>query len=189
MFACLILAVLHLTAQESLNDGTKLLFGETVTKLTAADKATLFKRLGLRWSRDKNAFVDKSDVDESMPYEHVQCFPTDLNKDGKEEIFFMLTNPALYGMTGTAIMLFTKNTGNAYALSCNIPAADIIPLSTKHLNYPDILLSLPGMDYIVWRWNGKSYNNYKKLTGKQLPKDLSMGLPETSKAYQAGLKK
>jgi hypothetical protein len=34
---------------------------------------------------------------------------------------------------------------------------------TFNLGYPDLLIGGPGFEQLVWRWNGKEYQFYKKV--------------------------
>lgn len=187
------LSITHLHAQPvprntGLLPGAAVLFKNITTKLTVADRNGIYTLLGLRLSKSKKQFVGKDDKEEASPYMEIDVYPTDLNKDGNEEAFVVLTNPAIYGQTGAAILLFVKDASGHYRKTPEIPAADLVPLPTGNLGYPDMLLGAAGTDYGVWRWGGHQYNFYKNIKEDQVPKD-GKGLAEISKAYQASIRK
>ncbi|MEP6750430.1 MAG: hypothetical protein ABJB86_22010 [Bacteroidota bacterium] len=185
LFVCLMVAA---QAQQKLSADGQFLFKKAKTKLSIAEKTHLFEQLDIRWSENKKQFVDKDDVVEATPYLQANFFPTDINNDGTEEIFIVLVNAALFDGAGAKIILFTKDADGSYQKNTEIPAEDIVPLTRKHLGYPDILLSSSEQTFIIWRWNGKIYKYFQKVSGQQLPDGPNKGLEDISNAYQGSLK-
>ncbi len=114
--------------------------------------------------------------------------PTDINKDGSEEIFISFGNGYTSGNTGSSIALFIKNTGGTYTGHLGFPGISRDILTTSNLGYPDILVGGPGFEFPVFRWNGKTYDNYKKVDNKDYEKLKKTNLEEMSKAYQQTIK-
>lgn len=177
------------SAQQKGDENSQFLFKKIKTRLTLAEKNHLFQQLSIKWSKNKKQFVDIDDETEAAPYTKVDFFPVDINKDGVEEVFIVLTNPALFEKVGAEIIFFAKDSDGSYQKNTEFPAEDMVPLSRKHLGYPDMLLSGDGPLFIIWRWSGKIYKFFQKVGGQQLPDSPNKGLEETSKTYQDSLKK
>src|SRR5690349_5191587 len=90
-----------------LTPGAALLFRGVKTNLSPAEKNDIFGKLGLKMSADKKGFV--MDNAPAQP----QVFPTDLNKDGAEDIFVLISCVQLYG-DRDGLLLFMKPAGGAY---------------------------------------------------------------------------
>jgi hypothetical protein len=161
----------------TLSEGSSILFKNVKSKLTPSEKNLMFQKSGLKLSNDKKQFVvDEYPVD-------VQVFPTDLNKDGREEIFGGLASTSLYGMAGEGFFLFIKNSAGTYEQHPAMGNGRPLILATKNLGYPDILIGGPGMEFPVLRWNGKKYMYYKMMKDAVLQKTKSIDIDEFSKSY------
>ena len=137
----------------------------------------MFKKTGLELSKDKKQFMSGE-----YPIE-VQVFPTDLNKDGREEIFVGLASTSLFGDTGESFLLFTKNSAGTYVQHEALGNGRPVILSTKNLGYPDILIGGPGFEFPVLRWNGKKYMYSKMMKDAVLQKTKATDIDEFSKSY------
>ena len=190
LFAILLFP-LAMAAQPKVNSGlthgASLLFKNTTSKLSVAEKNDIYRQLKIMLSKNKKQFVDVDDKDEDAPYGEADVYPTDLNKDGIEEICVILYNQNVYGNTGSGIFLFIKQAAGKYQEVLSLPAADLTPLSTQNLGYPDLLIGVPGLNFPVWRWNCKNYALYKTIAESQLPKNAK-GIADVSKTYQAAIK-
>ena len=189
VFSALISVTAAASAQQKDDGSSQFLFKKIKTRLTVAEKNHLFEQLSIKWSKSKKQFVDNDDEAEAAPYVKVDFFPVDINKDGVEEVFIVLTNAALFEKVGAEIIFFAKDSDGSYQKNTEFPAEDMVPLSRKHLGYPDMLLSSDGPQFIIWRWNGKIYKFFQKVGGQQLPDSPNKGLEETSKVYQESFKK
>ncbi len=118
----------------------------------------------------------------------VMVMPTDLNKDGKEEIFITFGNSYTSGNTGSSIALFIKNAAGVYEMNFGFPGMSPDILTTINKGYPDLVVGGPGFEFPVFRWNGRSYNNYKKMTDAVYSKTKMTAAEDVSKKYQQGLK-
>ena len=107
-FTALLISTLisfNIAAQKNITEGSKLLFHNIKTTLTTSEKNLLFEKSGLGLSRDKKQFVIAGDVVfMDHPFD-VNVLPTDLNNDGKEEIFVVFGNSFTSGNTGSNILL------------------------------------------------------------------------------------
>ncbi len=173
-------------AQDELSEGVILLFKNVKTKLTDAEKNEIYTALGFMLTKDKTKFVDKTDKDNDFPYD-VSVYPTDLNKDGKEEIFVLLGNSALFGMAGATTDLFIKDATGKYILN-SLDGMLPLALTTANLGYPDLLPGVPGMELPEWRWNGKQYKFYKNIPDSAAQKMKTTNIEDLSKAYTKTIK-
>lgn len=173
-------------SQNNSSEGAKLLFTNVKTNLSPAEKNTIYKNLQFRLSKDKKEFVSAEDTGSEFPFA-VQVYPTDLNKDGKEEIFVVFGNSYTSGHTGSSVVLYIKNTAGNYAMNLGFPgmAPDLMPTTSK--GYPDLLIGGPGFEFPVWRWNGKEYAFYKKIKEQELQKITTRNVANASEAYQSTL--
>src|SRR5439155_1354378 len=77
------------------------------------EKNQVATALGFVLSNDKvQPFAQDADS-KDYPFTAI-VFPTDMNKDGKEEIFVQFGNSYTSGNTETSISLFIKNTSGVY---------------------------------------------------------------------------
>lgn len=114
--------------------------------------------------------------------------PTDLNKDGEEEIFISFGNSYTSGNTGSSIVLFIKNATGVYGMNLGFPGMAPDVLTTLNKGYPDLVVGGPGFEFPVFRWNGKIYDNYKKINDSVYEKTKKTGAEELSKEYQKTVK-
>ena len=148
--------------------GTLLLFNNTQSHLSPADKNSIYEASGLQLSEDKTTFVYYDTT--SLKPVKVEAIPTttqtlirDLNGDGTEEVFIQMDNSFLYGNPGSAVALFIKDqTGN---YKRNFETTGIMPdiLKTRNLGYPDLMVGGPGFEHPVLRWDGQQYKFYKNM--------------------------
>ncbi|MEO6317138.1 MAG: hypothetical protein ABIU63_09340 [Chitinophagaceae bacterium] len=189
IFLCCVIVGVNLHAQQNLSTSASFLFKKTPSRLTNAEKNHLFEQLDIKWSANKDQFVDNDDEDELTPYLHVGFFPVDINRDGSEEVFIVLSNEALFETTGVKIIFFAKDEDGSYQKNTEIPVEDLVPLTRKHLGYPDLLLGSSGALFNIWRWDGKRYKFFQRVSGQQLPNGPNQGIEDVSAIYQAAIKK
>jgi hypothetical protein len=115
-------------------------------------------------------------------------YPTDLNKDGKEEIFIVYGNSYTSGMAGTSVAVFITDKNGVYKTNLNFPGMLPDALATNNLGYPDLLIGGPGMEFPVWRWNGKAYDYYKEVKDADYEKLKKTNVEDLSKAYISNIK-
>ena len=158
-----------------LSEGAKLLFKDVKTKLTDAQKDHIFTKLQLKLSKDKKTFM----IDEYTV--SVSVFPTDMNKDGVEEVFVVLGSGALFGNTGEAGLLFLKDKSGIYQQEPDIGGGRPGLMRTKNLGFNDLYIGGPGFEFPLYRWDGKKYKWFKKISDSDLAK--SIDLETFSKEY------
>lgn len=169
---------IQLTPQASL------LFNNVKTALSKTDQNNIAKDLIL--SKDRKAFVMDTEEGMNHPYQII-VYPTDLNKDGKEEIFLLYGNTYTSGGTGSSVTALIKDKNGSYQNNLNFPGAGIYVLPTASQGYPDLLIGGMGFEFPIWRWNGKEYNFYKKINEAAYQKINSASIEDVSKTYTENL--
>ncbi len=179
---------LPLFAQSSivLTPVAEVLFKNVQSTLTGAERNDIAAQLGFILSGDENQpfALDKDSKD--FPFGAI-VLPTDMNKDGREEIFVSFGNSYTSGNTGSSISLFIKNAAGAYILNLGFPGVIPDALATSNVGYPDLLIGGPGFEYPVWRWNGKAYSDYKTVKDKDYEKLRKTNIEGLSKSYQQNI--
>ncbi len=170
----------------TLSKGAALLFKNIKTKLTALQKNKIFDSLGFKISKDGKQFI-ANDEAADYPFDAI-IYPTDMNKDAKEEIFIVYGNSYTSGMAGSSIVVFIADKNGLYKKNLNFPGMLPDALSTNNSGYPDLLIGGPGMEFPVWRWNGKAYDYYKEVKDADYEKLKKTNVEELSKAYSVSLK-
>ena len=97
----------------SLTKGAQILFKSSESKLSNAERNSIFKKLGfvLTGQVDLPFALDQESLD--YPFT-AGAFITDLNRDGKEEIFVLYGNSYTSGMTGMSATLFIRDASGNY---------------------------------------------------------------------------
>jgi hypothetical protein len=174
-----------LSAQQ-LTETAALLFKDVKTKLSVKEKNEIATQLGFISSGNGTMpfALDKDSKD--YPFA-AAVFPSDMNKDGKEEVFVVFGNSFTSGNTGSSVFLFMKDAAGKYAPQLGFPGMAPDVLTTASKGYPDLLIGGPGMEYPVWRWDGKAYNMHRTVNDKAYQTLKKMNLSDVSKAYMASV--
>jgi hypothetical protein len=170
----------------SLTPGAALLFKNVKSTLTPAEKNLIVKQLGFLLSKDKKQFIaDAESAD--YPFDAI-VYPTDMNRDGKEEVFVSYGNTYTSGMAGQSIALFIKDPTGIYRSQLGVSGTvpDALPAATN--KYPDLVVGGPGFEFPIWRWNGKEYVPHGTIKDAALGKAKTTNVEALSKAYTSGLK-
>jgi hypothetical protein len=180
-------ASLVFAQSNTLKPVAEILFKGVKTKLTAAEKNSIATQLAFIVSGNKDLpfALDKDSKD--YPF-GATVMPTDMNKDGNEEIFVLFGNGFTSGNTGSSITVYIKNATGVYGPQLGFPGVAPDVLTTSNLGYPDLLVGGPGFDFPVFRWNGKAYNNHRVVKDKDYEKLKKTSLEAYSKAYQESIK-
>jgi hypothetical protein len=186
-FSCMLLHLFSIAQSNSLSPVATLLFKNVKCKLTTAEKNNIVKQLGFGISKDKKQFTIAYDEGGEYPFDAI-VYPTDMNKDSKEEIFVSFGNTYTSGMTGQSIVLFIKDATGKYVSQLGFPGTvpDALPATAN--KYPDLVIGGPGFEFPVWRWNGKAYALHRKIKEQDLLKAKTTNIEEVSKTYTATLK-
>jgi hypothetical protein len=185
LFAC---TMLKANAQvNTLSNIASALFKNIKTKLTTDEKNEIATRLGfiLSGNKDQPFAADKDSKD--YPFT-ATVLPTDMNKDGKEEVFISFGNDYTSGSTGSSIALFIKDAKGVYANQLGFPGMVPDALATTSQGYADLLIGGPGFEYPVWRWNGKAYVFSRNVKDADYAKLKKQSIEDLSKAYQLTIK-
>lgn len=163
----------------TMTEGTRMLFGDSQSKLTPAEKNSIFRQLGLGVKPDKKGFrMDGFDVG-------AKAYPVDLNKDGVEEVFVIMDG-LLFGNTGEGVALFIRNTAHQYEQQDEVAGGIAVILDTQSGGYPDLVIAGPGFEFPKYRWNGKSYVYVGTISDEMLENTETMRVEEYWKKYKEG---
>jgi hypothetical protein len=173
--------------QTTLTTGSATLFSNCKSKLSNDEKNSIYKLLGFVLSADKDQPFASDKDSKDYPFA-VIVMPTDMNKDGKEEIFISFGNSYTSGNTGSSISLFIKDAKGVYADNLGFPGIAPDVLATVSQGYPDLLIGGPGFEYPVWRWNGKVYVFSRNVKDADYAKLKKQNIEEVSKVYQLTIK-
>lgn len=182
VFICLLAG--NISAQ-SLNKPAALLFKNVKTKLSAPEKNDIAKQLGFSVAKDGRQFTVENG--EEYPFDAV-AIVTDMNKDGKEEVFISFGNTYTSGMAGASIALYIKDASGKYAANLGFPGMVPDALTANTQGYPDLVIGGPGMEYPVWRWNGKEYAYNRTIKDNAYEKVKKTNVEDIGKAYAAAIK-
>ncbi len=158
------------------------LFKDIKSKLSPAEQNSIAVKLGFVLSGNKEQPFAQDKDSKDYPFA-ATVLPTDMNKDGIEEIFITFGNSYTSGINGSSIVLFIKNNANRYFQNLGFPGTIPHALTTTNQGYPDLLIGGAGMQYPVYRWNGKNYALYKKVNDSDFEKLKKMNIEEVSKLY------
>ena len=187
LISLFVLCFPFLLRAQSLTEGATLLFKNSKSNLSSAEKNKLFIDLQFHLSKDRKQFVADGDVNKEFPFE-AQVMPTDFNKDGKEEVFIVYGNSYTSGGAGSSVVVFIKNAAGKYESQLGFPGTAPDVLATTNKGYPDLLIGGPGLEFPVWKWNGSSYVLARKVKDSEYEKLKKTKLEEASKAYQSTIK-
>lgn len=168
------------TGEVALTKGTALLFANVKSSLSNTEKNLIFKSFNVKLSKNGQQFVFEEG--EAYPFD-AAVFPVDLNKDGKEEIFIVFGNTYTSGMTGSSVIAYFPGKKGGFDAQLGFPGTTPDVLSTSNLSYPDLLIGGPGFVFPVQRWNGQSYEFYRKVSDKEMMKMKMTNLEDISKVY------
>ena len=187
LLLCTIITFVASAQNSAPNNVAALLFKNVKTKITTAEKNEIATKLGFVLSNDKDQPFAADKDSKNFPFTAI-VYPTDFNKDGKEEIFILFGNSYTSGSTGSSIAMFVKDAKGSYTDQLGFPGTAPDVLATANLGYPDLLIGGPGMEFPVWRWNGKEYTFNRNVKDADYEKIKKQSLEEVSKAYQQTIK-
>lgn len=165
-----------------LTGGASLLFAGIKTKLNKQQQNDVFALLGFQCTPDNKQFYEKDGED--FPFS-ASIYPTDLNGDGREELFVLYGNTFVSGNTGSSIILLMPDVTGKYRANLGFPGLlpDVIQ-TKKGSNYPDLLIGMPGNKIPVWQWNGKEYVFKKSVSNGDIKKLQVASVEQYSILYQ-----
>jgi hypothetical protein len=163
------------------------LFKQVKTKLSPAEKKQIATALNFIPSGKKDEPFALYKDSREYPFQ-ASTYPTDLNKDGKEEIFIVYGNSYTSGNTGSSVALFIAGKDGKYQPHLGFPGMAPDILQTGNMGYPDQLIGGPGFEFPALRWNGKTYDNFRKIKDADYDKLKKTDLAAISKTYQESIK-
>ncbi len=178
-------SVFAFTQTNTLSKGATLLFKNIKTKLTVQQKNKIFDSTGFKISKDSKQFISDNESAD-YPFDAF-VYPTDLNKDGKEEIFIVFGNSYTSGMAGNSIVVHIADKDGVYKMNLGFPGLLPDALATTNAGYPDLLIGGPGMEFPVWRWNGKEYIYLREIKDADYEKLKKTSIEDISKNYLSNI--
>lgn len=182
----LMCSMLYAQTTTTLSDVATLLFKNVKTRLTIAERNQVAAKTGFIISGNKDQPFAADKDSKEYPF-GVSVYPTDMNKDGKEEVFILFGNTFTSGNTGSSISLYIKSATGAYMPHLGFPGTLPDALTIINMGYPDLLIGGPGMEFPVQRWNGKTYVFNRNVKDKDYEKLKKTGIDAMSKTYQQSL--
>lgn len=166
------------TAAQTNSEEVQYLFKDVRSKLSDSEKSFIFNELEISLSDDKQAWISYE-----LPV-YIQIYPSDMNKDGLEEVFVAMSSTALFGgmSGGNKALIYMKSPAGAYQLSATIDGSMSI-LPTANLGYPDLLAGGPGFEFPVYRWDGTTYQYNRIIKDADYEKNNPIDIADYSKAY------
>ncbi len=162
-----------------------LLFKNSISKTTNAEKNSITSLMNIKATKDGTQFFINDAYYIDYPFS-IFVYPLDINNDENEEVALVYGHVAISG-DNVISTLFIKDKEGKYTVNFGFSGSLII-LGANSKNFPDIAMGGPGFEYPVFRWNGKEYDNYNKITDKQLEKLKPTYLEDASKMYTENLK-
>ncbi len=167
----------------ALSPAAKIIFKNVKTKLTNEEKNFFSKGIYVQ-KADKNLLTVSEDGEDQGVLD-VEIYPTDLNKDGVEEIF-MRTSGTFFGQGLQDLSLYIKNKNGKYVLQEGIASPRMYVHGVGIAGYPDLIggqpeepgFNHPKMKVDTYRWDGTKYSLYKKnqaplRTDKSIDEEIS----------------
>lgn len=133
--------------------GAALLFAKTPGKLSPAEQAEIYGKLGLKVGEGGKTLVDEACGQEVSSEVQIK----DLNGDGVDEVLITYGNSCMSGMAGSSVVLFIKDKTGHYQSQLGFPGVIAEVRPAKAGGYPDLLIGGPGFCFPVWHWDGKAY--------------------------------
>lgn len=160
--------------------GVDLLFKGTKSKLTDAQKQSIFKQTRFEVF-DEESFTNEATFETS--FSAGVCM-VDLNFDGIEEVFIAYGNHQTSGMVSHSLMIFRKATAQAdYKLDVDEPGIGAEVLYINGKSFPNLMLYGTSDHYKVITWDGSKYKSTDWLT-KKITGLKAADLLELSEIYQ-----
>lgn len=157
VFVALLLLPVDCTAEGAAN---RALFGDTETRLTAAEKSAIL----LHFTEHFTVSADGTTLEDAQcgnlaPATEI----VDLNGDGVVEVFVLWGNACTSGGTGRSLTLFVRDAAGLYAPTLGFPAIAWTKLTTQPSGWPDLVFGGPGFCHGVWRYHAGRYEFHCNL--------------------------
>lgn len=165
--------------------GADILFKEVKSRLTDKQKKEIFGLLEFELASDGQNFYEQGGED--FPFS-VSIFPTDLNQDGKEEVFVLYGNMYTSGATGQSFVVIQPDEKGKYDATLWFPGLlpDVLESTVKQA-HPDLLLTGRFFDRPLWQWRKDKYILFKIVKEQAIPKLKVRNVENYSREYQASI--
>lgn len=189
LYTISLLLLLQVSAQtrNSLTPVANALFKEVRTRITDPDKNSVAALLGFVMSGSKEGVFAQDAGSREFPF-NATLYPVDLNNDGREEIVVNWGNSYTSGNTGMSVTLFIKNASGKYVSQLGFPGTLPDVLAVGYKGFPDLLIGGAGMEFPVYRWNGKAYVLHRTVRDAEYGKLKMTSLEEMSRKYQENIR-
>lgn len=158
--------------QTPLSPAAKIIFRDIPTLLSNEEKNFFAEDIRVEDAEYITLLLVVDSTEEYMPRVEVFISPTDLNKDGIEEIFIQ-QNSDYFGREESDLQLYIKDKSGEYIFQ-DMSSAHWHTRATGFGGYPDLIgddrahigggwdQTKPVTKFDTYRWNGKAYKLYKK---------------------------
>lgn len=154
-----------------LSPSAKIIFKDIKTQLTNEEKNFFSKDVYVQKADKTRLTIDENGEDQGVM--DVEIHPTDLNKDGIEEIFTR-TSGTFFGQWLPDLVVYIKNKDGKYIYQEGVSSPRLYVHAIGVGGYPDLIGGQPegpGFNHPVakidtYRWDGTKYKLYKKNQAK-----------------------
>jgi hypothetical protein len=180
---------------EPLSNGSALLFHSVKSRLSNREKNELFQKLDVLISDTPGELLKELKKGDNSKYS-VWIYPTDINKDGKEELFVSYGYSSDVGRARGALQLVIYIQDQECRFQPNMSFHGPLPEIIYPLNrsYPELIISggsfLPehGWDNITFFWVRGAYIKRDQLSDENAGRLKKISVEDYSKLYQAAIK-
>ena len=147
--------------------GHELLFtnAQNATAITDVDRKAIYAQYNFKVGADGKSLLF-ADAEQCPPLlvgtGDIQVATEDLDGDKRLEVFVSLGSSCMFGFAGTGVTLFIKDGVGHWQLH-NLGAGVYSVEKTRHKGYADLMIGGPGFCQPVMRWNGSTYEFYRKV--------------------------
>ena len=153
--------------QAALTPAAKIIFKDVKSKLTTEEKNFFSDGVYVQKQDKTRLTVDADGEDQGVM--GVEIYPTDLNKDGIEEIFTR-TSGTFFGQGLQDLNMYVKNKSGKYIVQEAVSSPRLYVHGPGVEGYPDLIggqpeepgFNHPVMKVDTYRWDGTNYKLYKK---------------------------
>ena len=188
LIACMCIYTSVFAQDNSLDKKSSILFENSLSTLTSAEKNEIFKLTGFELAASESQFYLADEPESAETPFEVRVLPLDLNDDGIEEIAIEYGDFASSKKTDVSTLLFVKDMEGNYSANFG-HAGTIVFLNVNPLTLPDIIVRSRKPGFPVWRWNGMKYVFHDQYTNKRLKKMQITYLADAHRAYIAEVRK
>jgi len=170
----------------NLDQKANLLFSKSNSQLTSAEKIEIFRLSGFELAANGTQFYHSANPEEANTPFDVIVHPIDINNDGIEEIGIIYGQLNTKKVMDRSTLLFVRDRSGQFTANLGLPGA-LIFININDRVFSDVIISGPGYEFPVYRWNGYAYLKHKTITKNKLGKLNLTYLSQASYAYSRTL--